>query len=129
METSADIYRKFNTKFGNDSVTIDSTFSNVQQIENRMRNLVQQYRQLCSSTHELRTLRDSLDSLPSSEDKPQKVEAPNPMLFKVKRMLGKKDFQISSSNASKLERKVSHMLEEFRKITGRTISPTTVVKS
>lgn len=128
METSADIYRKFNTKFGNDSVTIDSTFSNVQQIENRMKNLMHQYRQLCSSTHELRTLRDSLE-LPSSEDKPEKVEAPNPMVFKVKRILGKKDFQISSSNASKLERKVSHMLEEFRKKTGRTIPPATVVKS
>lgn len=128
METSADIYRKFNTKFGNDSVTIDSTFSNVQQIENRMKNLMHQYRQLCSSTHELRTLRDSLE-LPSSEDKPEKVEAPNPMVFKVKRILGKKDFQISSSNASKLERKVSHMLEEFRKKTGRTIPPNTVVKS
>lgn len=56
---------------------MDETFSCVRQIENRMKNLYQQYNILSRSTNELRNLKETLKS---SSD-PQKVAVPKNKKF------------------------------------------------
>lgn len=127
MSSSWDeVYKKFNSKFGDDTVTIDSTFSNVRQIENRMKTLTQQFRKLHRSTNELRTLRDSMQ-LPSSASPPppppppprQKVVEFEPVLSKGNRALRGQVIEISSSKARMYDQKFEQFLLEFRKKFGK----------
>lgn len=120
MESRLDTY-KCRTIFEHDTVVMDETFLCVQKIENRMKNLFQQYNILHRSTNELRNLKESLKS---SSDEPHKAAVPKPKVQKINRMPGGKDFHISTRNARLYARRLSQLLVDLRKKTGKTVKQT-----
>lgn len=122
MESHLDTYEYYRRAIiEHDTVVMDETFLCVQKIENRMKNLFQQYKKLHRSTNQLRNLKESLKS---SSDDPPKAAVPKPEVRKINRMSGGKDFQISTRNARLYARRLSQLLVELRKKTGKTVKQT-----
>lgn len=122
MAGRSDSFNQYRTKFEIDTMIMDETFSCVRQIENRMKNLYQQYNILSRSTNELRHLKETLKS---SSDEPKKAAVPQKQEVPKFRMPGGKDIQISTKNARLYARRLSQLLVELRKKTGKPVQQTT----
>lgn len=121
MASRSESFNQYRTKFEVDTMIMDETFSCVRQIENRMKNLYQQYNILSRSTNELRNLKETLKS---SSDEPQKTAVPKKQEVPKVRMPGGKEIQISTKNARLYARRLSQLLVELRKKTGSPVKQT-----
>ncbi|KAH8416927.1 hypothetical protein KR222_004415 [Zaprionus bogoriensis] len=96
MASRTSYFNSYEPKLRNPSVTFDSTTLQVQQIENRMRRLAQQYRILKRSANELRSLKHGRTSNES-------------------RLNAQQDYRLPPRNARLYAKRLSQLLQDFRR--------------